>query len=276
MTDLVPIVEALLFCCGDAPLKVSQIAEIVPEAGPEEIASVLEELRRRYDDGHHGVGLFRVAGGYQLLTRPSMGEWVEKFLVGRRRQRLSRPALETLAIVAYRQPVTRGEIEAIRGVDCGGVLHTLLDRRLVAVRGRAKRVGNPLLYATNDRFLEQFGIEELAELPKLEELRALCDREEVQTELRRQGVLPLSEAVANDATKEAAGEGREEARPEAFRDATEEASLGTTEEISEETTEAGPQELRGAPDAAGEPALPAAADTTAAVGSHTVSGHDGA
>ncbi|MBD3235626.1 MAG: SMC-Scp complex subunit ScpB [Candidatus Eisenbacteria bacterium] len=189
MRELSAIVEALLFCSGDAPLTMEQIADVVPEASPEEIEATLDALRQRYDAAGGGIGLFRVGGGHQLLTRPAVGEWVEKFLVGRRRQRLSRAALETLAIVAYRQPVTRGEIEAIRGVDCGGVLHTLLDRRLLAVRGRAKRVGSPLLYVTTGRFLEHFGIEELRELPKLEEFRALSDRASAEAELREQGVL---------------------------------------------------------------------------------------
>jgi segregation and condensation protein B len=201
--DLTRVVEALLFT-AEAPLKIDQILEVLPEASREEVEEVLGELRAYFDEAGRSIALFAVAGGYQMLTRPDVAPWVEKFLVGRKRQRLSRAALEVLAITAYRQPVTRGEIEAIRGVDCGAVLHTLLERRLVLVRGRAKRVGHPLLYVTTTRFLEHFGIEDLAEMPKLEEFRALLDRSDAQDELRRAGVLPARETPVPE-TEESEG-----------------------------------------------------------------------
>jgi hypothetical protein len=121
------------------------------------------------------VGLQEVADGYQLTTRADLSGYVERFLVGRRRARLSRAALETLATIAYRQPVTRGEIEDLRGVDCGQVLHTLLTRELVTVRGRSEGLGRPLLYGTTPEFLTYFGLRGLSDLPNLEEFQSLTE-----------------------------------------------------------------------------------------------------
>ena len=163
MKDVAHIVEALLFS-ADGPLKVEQVLELLPETDGAAVEEAFTELRDLYDDTSRAFCLVPIAGGYQLLTRPDAAPWVEKFLVGRRRKRLSRAALEVLAVVSYRQPVTRGDVETIRGVDCGGVFRTLLERRLVAVKGRAKTVGHPLLYVTTDRFLEHFGIEDEAML----------------------------------------------------------------------------------------------------------------
>ncbi|MFH1145210.1 MAG: SMC-Scp complex subunit ScpB [Candidatus Eisenbacteria bacterium] len=195
MKDLVRIIEALLFV-ADGPLSGEQIQEAVPEASQVEVEEALAELRTTMGDGDRGVSLYSVGGGSQILTRPEFSPWVERLLAGRRRQRLSRAALEVLAIVAYRQPATRGEIETIRGVDCGATLHTLLERKLIAIKGRAKAVGHPLLYATSATFLEHFGLDDLRGLPKLEEFAALLDREEARAELRRSGLLPEAGGAA--------------------------------------------------------------------------------
>jgi segregation and condensation protein B len=195
VNDLMRGLEALLFA-ADGPLSVEQIQECAPEAAREEIEATLAELRAHYDQTDRAVHLVALPGGWQLLTRPGVAPWVERLLAGRRRQRLSRAAVEVLAIVAYRQPVTRGEIEGIRGVDCGAVLHTLLDRKLVAIKGRARSVGHPLLYATTDRFLEHFGIGSLRELPKLEEFAALVDPGEAREELRQAGLLTTTDPAA--------------------------------------------------------------------------------
>ena len=194
MKNLARIVEALLFT-AQGPLKVDSVVEAVPEADREAVEASIEELRHHYERSSRAFQVVRIAGGYQLLTRPDVAPWVEKFLVGR--QRLSRAALEVLSVVAYRQPVTRGEVEAVRGVDCGGVFHTLLERGLVAVKGRAKRVGNPLLYVSTDRFMEHFGIEDISELPKMEEFEALLDRDAARAELEDAGVIPR--AIEEDA-----------------------------------------------------------------------------
>jgi len=188
MKDLTRIVEALLFS-ADGPLKVAQVQEVVPNADTEAIEAALAELGRFYAETQRAFGVVRIAGGFQLLTLPDVAIEVERFLMGRRRQRLSRAALEVLAVVAYRQPVTRGDVETIRGVDCGGVFRTLLERRLVVVRGRAATVGHPLLYGTGDHFLEHFGIESLRDLPKIEEFEALVDRNAAREDLVRSGAI---------------------------------------------------------------------------------------
>jgi segregation and condensation protein B len=189
VTGLARIVEALLFAAS-SPLKAEQIREVEPAASDAEIEAAFAELGRFYDETERGFHLAHIGDGHQLLTRPALAPWVERFLVGHRRQRLSRAALEVLAVIAYRQPVTRGEIESVRGVDCGATLRTLLERKLTMIKGRARAVGHPLLYATTDRFFEHFGIGSLSELPKLEEFAALVDREAAREDLRRSGMLP--------------------------------------------------------------------------------------
>ncbi len=187
--DLTRIIEALLFT-AEGPLKDEQILEVLPEASTESIAESISELKAFYEENNRSFMLINIAGGHQLLTRPDVSTWVEKFLIGRRRKRLSRAALEVLAVVAYQQPITRGEVEQVRGVDCGGVFRTLLERELVDVRGRAKTAGNPLLYVTSDKFLEHFGISSLKDMPKLDEFKALVDRDQAKSELQSAGMIP--------------------------------------------------------------------------------------
>jgi segregation and condensation protein B len=176
------ILEAILFA-ADGPLTIEQIAVTVPDVGADEILSTLDRMRDAYETEGRGWRLEPVAGGWQLLSHPEMYPYVERFLEGRRRARLSRAALETLAVVSYRQPITRGELEDIRGVDCGAVLHTLIERDLVRISGRAPTIGRPLFYGTTERFLEHFGLGSLSDLPRLEEIEALWASEEVRTQL---------------------------------------------------------------------------------------------
>jgi segregation and condensation protein B len=168
---LTSAIEALLFS-SDQPLTVALIADAL-ETAPDDVTAALVELGARYTEREAGVELREIAGGWQLVTTPAQAEWVGRMLRGKRRMRLSRAALETLAIIAYKQPVTKSEVEAIRGVDASGVMATLLERNLVTIRGRSKVVGRPLLYGTTQEFLEYFGLKDLAELPRPEELRAL-------------------------------------------------------------------------------------------------------
>src|SRR5258706_3007513 len=170
-TNLQPALEALLFS-SDQPLPLSLLAESL-EAPADEVAASLQALAADYPARGAGVELREIAGGWMLVTTPAQSEWVGRMLRGKRRMRLSRPALETMAIIAYKQPVTKSEVEAIRGVDSSAVLATLLERNLVTIRGRSKVVGRPLLYGTTQEFLDYFGLRELAELPRPEELRAL-------------------------------------------------------------------------------------------------------
>jgi segregation and condensation protein B len=172
-----PVLEALLFA-APMPLTLEALAEVLAPLAADEIAAQLEQLREALESGGRGVTAVQVAGGWQIVSRPEYSPYVQKMLRGRRKARLSRAALETLAIAAYRQPVTKADIEGIRGVDSSGVLAHLLERNLVGIRGRARAVGRPLLYGTTQEFLVYFGINELTDLPKPEELAELLkDRE---------------------------------------------------------------------------------------------------
>src|SRR4029078_8088353 len=140
------------------------------EISGDDVTEDLKELRRHYDDDGHGVELIEVAGGWQILTRPEYTETIERAQLAARPQRLSAAALETLAIVAYRQPIGRAEIEEIRGLNCGAILKSLQDRGLIDVVGRGEGMGRPLLYGTTAIFLEHFALRHLEELPRADEL----------------------------------------------------------------------------------------------------------
>ena len=167
------IVEALMFA-AEEPLTLGDLEDLFPTATPGLLQETVERVVRRSEAEDSGVQVIRVAGGYRMTTRPELGEWVRALFRSRNRRRLSAAALETLAIVAYRQPITTPEIQALRGIDPAGVLQTLLDRRLLRVVGRKKVVGNPLLYCTTQDFLTHFGLNSLSDLPTLEEFGALA------------------------------------------------------------------------------------------------------
>jgi segregation and condensation protein B len=177
------IVEALLFA-SDSPVGLTTLVEVMEGPGPEEMVALLQELERDLRESDRGVVLVEIAGGYQLLSRRECSPWIERMLRSRRKVRLSRAGLETLAIVAYKQPITKVEVDSIRGVDSGGALHTLLERNLALIRGRSKAVGRPLLYATSPEFLSYMGINDLTDLPELKELGTVMeDRERAQEEI---------------------------------------------------------------------------------------------
>jgi len=189
-------VEALLFS-SDQPLPLSLLAEAL-DAPPERVSEALEELGADYKAREAGVELREMAGGWIVTTTAEQHEWVARMLRGKRKMRLSRAALETLAIIAYKQPVTKSEIEAIRGVDSSGTLATLLERSLVTIKGRSTVVGRPLLYGSTGDFLNYFGLKDLTDLPRPEELRALvAAREPEQMEMLELDTdgLPLSLAA---------------------------------------------------------------------------------
>lgn len=179
---LARVIEAILFA-ADTPQSIEQMSLGLPETPLDLIEETLRTLREQYESEGRGWRLEEVAGGWQLLSNPDLYPYVERFLEGKRRARLSRAALEALAVIAYRQPITRGELEDLRQVDCGGVLHTLLERDLVTICGRSSAIGRPLLYRTTERFLEHFGLASLGDLPRLEEVEALWASEEVRSQL---------------------------------------------------------------------------------------------
>ncbi len=181
-SNLRSAVEALLFS-SDQPVTLALLSDAL-ESPAEEVTAALQSLGEEYASRSAGVELREMAGGWIFMTAPDQNEWVTRMLRGKRKMRLSRAALETMAIIAYKQPVTKSEVEAIRGVDASGVLATLLERNLVTIKGRSTVVGRPLLYGTTDEFLNYFGLRDLSELPRPEELRALvAAREPEQMEM---------------------------------------------------------------------------------------------
>lgn len=160
------IVEALLLASPE-PLSLRRMAEIM-EMDERSVRSLVDDLRHEYETEMRGIALQEVAGGYQLITNPDCSDWVSK-LVAPRAQSLSHAALETLAIVAYRQPATRGEIEQVRGVNADAPVRTLLERRLIKEVGRREAPGRPILYGTTKEFLLFFGLKDLNDLPALAE-----------------------------------------------------------------------------------------------------------
>jgi len=165
--NMVDIVEALLFA-SDAPVEAERLQEVLGLGAAAAARELVEALRRRLEAEGRALQVVEVGGGFRLVTRPEVAPWLVKLARSRTRSRLSRPALETLAIVAYRQPVSRPEVDAIRGVNSEGVLDNLLERRMVRIAGRKDSPGRPFLYETTRDFLVAFGLRDLADLPKPE------------------------------------------------------------------------------------------------------------
>ena len=170
MSDhLKPIVEALIFASPE-PVTAKTLYKLLDAEPREDVDAALAAVRADYERPG-GLQLVEIAGGYQIVTRPEFHEWVRKLFHERTTSKLSVQALETLAVIAYKQPVTAAEIAEIRGVtSSGGVLATLVDRRLIKTVGRKQVVGRPFMYATTREFLERFGLKDLADLPKVEEM----------------------------------------------------------------------------------------------------------
>ncbi|HEX9729483.1 MAG TPA: SMC-Scp complex subunit ScpB [Gemmatimonadales bacterium] len=168
MDQLTRLLEAALFAAAN-PLTLGELRRLDPDASTDDLREALDRLRRALDEGGHGVELVELADGYQLLTRMDLAEPIARAQLVNRPRRLSAAALETLAIVAYRQPVSRGEIEEIRGVVADGVLRLLSDRGLIEVSGRSEGLGRPLLYTTTPKFLEMLGLKSISEMPRLDE-----------------------------------------------------------------------------------------------------------
>jgi segregation and condensation protein B len=198
--ELRPLLEALLFA-SDSPLTLSLLVETIG-AEPMDIAHALEALRVAMDREERGVQLVEIGGGWLIVTREKHAPWIKKLLQGKRKARLSRAALETLAIVAYKQPVTRPEIESIRGVDSGSALATLLERDLITIKGRSDVVGRPLLYGSTTEFLSYFGLRDLNDLPRPEELKAILQAREAEAE--SEPLFPASAAAPAPAAEEPA------------------------------------------------------------------------
>jgi segregation and condensation protein B len=181
------VVEALLFA-SDTPLEAERIREVLDLADLHEAGRLIDVLRARYDASGGGLQIVEVGGGYRMITRPDVAPWLVRLARSRTRTRLSRPALEALAIIAYKQPVSRPEIDAVRGVNSEAVLDNLLERRLVRISGRKEAPGRPYLFETTREFLVAFGLRDLGDLPKVEgelvvpELAGVAEHGEAETQ----------------------------------------------------------------------------------------------
>jgi segregation and condensation protein B len=191
MEDLKNIIESLLFVADEA-LGLERLKKTLPQADPQQIREAVAALQADYEARRGGFYLAEVAGGYQFRSRPEYTAWVRR-LVDPKPLRLSKPAMETLAVIAYKQPIIRADIEHLRGVDCGGVLRVLLERKLIRVLGRREMAGRPLIYATTKLFLETFDLKDLKDLPSPREIEEFG-----------QPPLELRDAAGPEAEEEAA------------------------------------------------------------------------
>jgi len=198
------IVEALLFAT-DVPLNPDRLESLVGNGQPAPIHEVIEHLNQEYWEQGRAFFIAEVGGGFQMATRSQYGPWVKKLFLRRTETRLSPAALEALTIIAFKQPVIRAEIQAIRGVDSGGVLGTLLERGLIRITGRSEALGRPLLYGTTKKFLRYFGLNMLSDLPKPKEIQELLQ----QQRKGGQRVEDQAEQVAGSSRDR----GQEEVRP---------------------------------------------------------------
>jgi segregation and condensation protein B len=188
------VVLALIFV-SDEPITVEQVRQILRERTPDEIRAIVDSIESELRDADSALRVEEVGGGFRLSTRPDLAPWIRTYFRNRNRSRLSAAAVETLAVIAYKQPITAPEIQEIRGVDPQGALRTLLDRRLVRIAGKKKVVGRPFLYATTREFLVHFGLPAIEDLPPIEDFEQLAGRF----------------AAAEEAGAEGVGAGREEA-----------------------------------------------------------------
>ena len=185
-TSLKSVVESLLFV-ADPPLTLDKLCSILEEYERKDIVAAIDDILADYRQGSRGIFLAEVAGGWQFRSRPENADYLRR-LSRTRPYRFSQSSMETLAIIAYRQPITRAEVEYLRGVDSGGVLKTLLDKKLIRILGKKDIPGRPLIYGTSREFLEAFNLKDLASLPTLKEVQELTGHDLLET----QEELPLS------------------------------------------------------------------------------------
>lgn len=177
MGELQAILESLLFVSSE-PLSLARLTAVLGNVATVEVESALLNLGQTFEQEGRGVRLAKIAGGYRLVTRQEHAPWIKRLDKAKTAAKLSRSALESLAIIAYKQPLVRSEIEEIRGVETSGVLRTLLERKLVRIVGRKEVPGRPIMYGTTRFFLEHFGLSDLSQLPPLREFKELGDAEQ--------------------------------------------------------------------------------------------------
>jgi len=173
------VIEALLFV-SEKPLTIEQIRKVLDSLGSDEVRLIIGELAKDYEEANRGIRIVEIAGGFQMITPPTLAPFLKKLYKEKRQDKLSRPALETLAIIAYKQPVTKSEIESLRNVNVDGVISSLLDKELIRIAGRKKIPGRPYVFGTTREFLECFGLKSLDELPKKEEFTLLAQKSDIE------------------------------------------------------------------------------------------------
>jgi segregation and condensation protein B len=231
--NLKALIEAIIYVAPE-PVTLEAIVKSLEGEERERVKEKLRELMEDFERPEHGVQIRQIAGGYKFSTKPEHHDVLRKFVKSLKPPiRLSKPALETLAVIAYRQPVTAPEIDEIRGVDCGGVIHTLLERKLVATAGRKNVVGRPILYRTSRDFLVHFGLKDLGELPSLREFEELA-RQALGPELAADENLPATADLPLTEAPQAAAEAESLASENALESAAEAADSPETAETRPE------------------------------------------
>jgi len=175
--EIKPILEGLFFV-SDSPIRLETLIEIFPESNKESILKGIRQIQEEYEDHSKGIELTEIAGGYQFRTKPRWAGWINR-LKKTKTVKLSQASLETLAIIAYRQPIIRSQIEQIRGVDSGWILRTLMEKGLIKMTGRKELPGRPIVYGTTQTFLELFGLSKLSDLPTIKEIQPPSNLEEI-------------------------------------------------------------------------------------------------
>jgi segregation and condensation protein B len=184
--ELAAVLEALLFVSAE-PVPLARLASVIGTVSKAEVEQALKILQQQLEQEGRGIQLVKLAGGYRLVTKPDYAPWLKRLDKAKAAQKLSRSALESLAIIAYKQPLVRAEIEEIRGVETSGVIRTLLERKLVRIVGRKEVPGRPIMYGTTKFFLEHFGLQDLTQLPPLREFKELGEAE--------QALLPIEDTT---------------------------------------------------------------------------------
>lgn len=204
------IVESLILA-SDVPIPDNKIASIIEELTPKGVKDIVDELNAEYSKQKRSFFITRVAGGFQFNTRKDVSPWLKQLFKGRMRPRLSQASLESLAIIAFRQPISRVEIDAIRGVNSGGVLKNLLERNLISISGRADTAGKPLLYGTTREFLRYIGINDISELPKPREIEEIMGKLDASDEVTENILAALTDLESAELEEEASDNNQEAA-----------------------------------------------------------------
>ena len=177
--NLKSAIEALIFA-SEKPITIEQIKKVLGDLDTLSINKIITELKNEYEAQNMGMRVIEIAGGFQMITNSSFAAFLKKLFKNRYSDKLSRPALESLAIIAYKQPLTKAEIESLRNVNVDGVMKSLIDKNLIRICGRKKVPGRPFVFGTTREFLEHFGLKSLAELPKMEDFTVLAQQQEAQ------------------------------------------------------------------------------------------------